>query len=522
MSPAGLLSLTLLLPAAPPGAGPKLQRGDELTYTGTVTEAVDRPGTRFRRAHALEVRVFVLDRRETWADAAVLTLLRRVDDTAVSGAVPVVTGVSSARPPAPPAARLDLVRVHEDGTVHLLAPPGPVPLRFAADTPARTLPAPPLDAFAPFEFGMFPPRPGAAGSWTAASTDPSRPAETWHAKGSDFINGEQCEHLLMVQQPADWETPRGGQTSWQRVDEVWVSTQDRTARRVHRVICQRDGIAPAPAVRVEVKYELRDRDRTGGRTYDRYRQEIEVAHAAAADLAPLLRDAARLGPEPFKVRLRNLDEYLAENDPGTPYRGAVLAVRRQLDAGRRGEAIPAAPPAPVVTPPAPPARPPEGKTPPAVGQPAPDFRAGGFRLGDARGKPVVLVFFMPGRETTDLSLAVADALQKRYGPQLTVVPLAVFGDPAAGVKDRNRLKLSVPVYDGAAAAPAYGVETFPRFVVIDGTGTVRWAFTGVGAETGFLAREQVDALLTRSPGTVSSSGTPYPAGTPIAPSGRRP
>jgi len=498
VSPSGLLSLALLAPAAP-ATGPKLQRGDELAYAGTVTEAVDRPGNRYRRAHDLEVRVFVLDRGDAWADAAVLTLLRRTDDPAVAGAVPGVTGAPPDRA-APPAARLDLVRVHEDGTVHVLAPPGPVPLRFAADTPARGVAALPLDAFAPFEFGMFPPRPRGDEAWDIASADPARPAETWHPRGFAFVNAERCAHLLMVQQTADWEKPVGGQTSWQRADAVWVSTQDDTARRVHRLIRRRDGIAPAPAVVVEVKYELKERARLRDRTYARYRQEIEAAYAAAADLDPLAKDAARLGPQPFAVRLAKLDAHLA-GEPGTPYREAVLAVRRRLDAARRGEVgRPAAPvTAPAVV----------SRADIVAGAAAPDFRAGAFRLADVRGKPAVLVFFMPGTETADLSLAVADALAKKYGDRLAVAPLAVYADAATGAKDRDRLKLSVPVYDGAAAGVRYGVASFPRFVLIDAGGTVRWAFAGVGAETGFMAREQIDALP--PPGPAAPVGTAYPA-----------
>src|SRR5438094_1351301 len=147
---AGLLSLALFAPSAPPGAALALQRGDELTYAGTVTERVDRPGNRYFRIHDLEVRVFVLEQKETWIDAAVLTLLRRAEDAPIAGAAPLVTGVKRDRSAAPPAVRLDLVRVHEDGTVHLLVPPGPAPVHLAADTPARALPVPPLDAFAPF------------------------------------------------------------------------------------------------------------------------------------------------------------------------------------------------------------------------------------------------------------------------------------------------------------------------------------------------------------------------------------
>ena len=45
-------------------------------------------------------------------DLAVLTLLRRADDGAVTGAVGPVVGSRPDHAPAPPAARLDLVRVH--------------------------------------------------------------------------------------------------------------------------------------------------------------------------------------------------------------------------------------------------------------------------------------------------------------------------------------------------------------------------------------------------------------------------
>src|SRR5207249_665212 len=176
---------------------------------------------------------------------------------------------------------------------------------------------------------------------------------------------------------------------------------------------------------------------------------------ASTDAAPLLRGAASVNPQLYRARLARLDAYLEESDPGTPYREAVLSVRRQLDAARRGDA------------PARQERGREGKlpghSPPLSLSLSPPLPA---------GQPAVLIFFMPGQETTDLSLVIADALQRRYGSRLAIVPLAMFADAALGVNDRDRLKLSVPVYDGAAAGVAYGVETFPRFVVIDGGGGI--------------------------------------------------
>src|SRR5262249_6327379 len=117
-------------------------------------------------------------------------------------------------------------------------------------------------------------------------------------------------------------------------------------------------------------------------------------------------------------------------------------------------------------------------------------------------------FFKPGGETTDLSLAIADALEKRYAGKVAVAPLVVFGEVAAAAKDRDRLKFTVPLYDGAAGATSYAVETDRRLGVIHAAGKGRGTFTGVGAETGFLLREQVDALATPP---ILPAGTAYPS-----------
>jgi len=499
------LSLVIVAPPAPAG----LQKGDEFTFVGTVSEGVERPADRFRRSHALELRVFVLDRQDTWADAAVFTRLTRTADV-VTSAVGTVTGTAP-EANATAAVRIDIVRVNADGTVHLLAPPGPTPLKLAADTPARTLPLIPLDAFAPFEFGIFPPRVprnAPAEPFTIGAAG-NRPAEVWQAKGFEFVTAERCQLLVMNQQHADWEKPVGGQTSWHRAEQVCVSTQDGTARKVWRVIRQRDGKATAPAAWVEVKYELKEQTRLSGRTFDRVRRECEVAYAALADVTLLAPDAVKLGPKTFETRLVKLNAHLEETDQSSPYREPMLAARRALDAARRGEVsalapLPATAPATVTKP-----------MWPEAGQAAPDFKAGTFRLSEQKGKPVVLVFFKPSGETADRALAIADALEKRYAGKATVVALAVFGEVAAGVKDRDRLKFTVAVHDGAAAVPVYGIDTAPRFALIDDTGKVRWSFAGVGAETGYLLKVQADQLVApASPapaaGTIPSRGPDLP------------
>jgi hypothetical protein len=460
--------------------------------------------------------VFVLDRQENSADVAVLTRLTRTDDV-VSGAVGIVTG-NSPEKSTPPSVRLDVVRVYADGSVHLLVPSGPPPFKFAADTPARALPPLPLDGFSASEFGVFPPRAprnNRGEPWNVTATG-NRPVETWQAKEFQFVNAERCQLLLMNQQSDDWAKPVGGQTSWHRADAVLVSTQDGTARKVHRVIRQREGRSEAPSAWVEVKYELKEQTQLSGRTFDHARVDCGVAYNALAEATQLRPDVAKLSAKTFETRLANLDFQLEKMDRTNPFREALLAARRAIDAARRGEAAPVSPN------PSPPAIPPQTRSLwPEAGQAAPDFKAGTFQLAAQRGKPVVLVFFRPGGETTDLSLAVADALDRRYAGKVVVTALCVFADSSAGVKDRDRLKFTIPVYDGSAAASSYGVETAPRFALIDTDGKVRWVFTGVGAETGFLLKEQVDRLVTPASQT-SVNGTTAPIGLPLPPIVSRP
>jgi hypothetical protein len=483
------LSLALLI-AAPGPTG--LQKGDEFTFTGSVTDNVERTTQRLHREYKLSLRFLVLERQENYVDAVQLTTLQRVED-AVGGFARPVTG-SAPDKNAPPSVRLDFVRVYSDGTAHHLLPVGS-PLRLSADTPARALPPIPLSSFAPnefAEFGLFPPaipRSANAGeSWTVAAVA-NRPDEVWTANKLDYINAEQCRLLGMVQHSPDWEKPVGGQTSWHRHDDVWMSTQDGTARKVQRTIIQRDGIASLPAAKIEVKYELKERQNLNGPTYKRSRRDVEVAHEALTDALNLIHSTAKLGPRLFEDKMVKLDGYLEESTPGSPYREAIVAARLILDAARKGNVAvpPTLPTAPAMV------RPVSTQW-PEPGQAAPILRFGHSQLSDQRGKPVVLIFMKPGSETTDLSLTIADALEKRYGGNAVVVPLATFGETSALVRDRDRLKLSVQVYDGKAAVSTYGVVTVPRFAVIDLEGKVKWTFTGVGSETGFLVKQQVDNM----------------------------
>jgi hypothetical protein len=310
----------------------------------------------------------------------------------------------------------------------------------------------------------------------------------------------------MNQHSPDWIKPAGG-TAWHHAEAVRVSTRDGTARSVHRVIRQRDGHADSPpAAWVEVIYELQEQTRLTGRSFDRARRDAEVAWCA------LVESTQRLGAKQFETRLDRLDFHIRESDPTSPYREALEAARRALEAARDGDPI-----RPILAPAsgAIPAR----REWPEPGRPAPDFRAGDFHLAALRGKPVVVVFLKPNGETTAPALAVADALAKRYTGSIVVVPLVVFGDVSEAERERDRMKLTVPLFAGGSAATVYGVETVPRFAVIDAAGKVHWTFAGVGAEIGFLAREELDRLIPpASPAAPRGiTASPGPIGVPLVP-----
>src|SRR5438067_866343 len=89
-----------LVLAAPPAAGngPKLEKGLEVLWTGTFTEATFRPGVRALRTYTVDTRLFVLDAGDYGAEAILFTRVFLKPDR------------KSTEPPAG-VVRLELVRI---------------------------------------------------------------------------------------------------------------------------------------------------------------------------------------------------------------------------------------------------------------------------------------------------------------------------------------------------------------------------------------------------------------------------
>ncbi len=218
------------------------------------------------------------------------------------------------------------------------------------------------------------------------------------------------------------------------------------------------------------------------------RQEITQALALHDSLTPMLKQPAQYGPH-LAALLKKID-YHVVNQPPTPYRAAILQVKRQAEAAQRGET----PVEPI----------PESKTAPAVatvGELAPDFVAtnltsgGSVQLRRLTGKPVVLVFFRPASPTTPAVLQYAQQLLSSYPQRVTVIGMAVSDKADQVRKQQSELGLSFPVLSAGGLCGSFGVETTPKMILLDSANIVRGGYLGWGHETPQEVRQELQRWL---------------------------
>ncbi len=199
-----------------------------------------------------------------------------------------------------------------------------------------------------------------------------------------------------------------------------------------------------------------------GRLYDDRQREITQARALADAAAPLLNTPAKYGPQ--LTALMNRIAYHLDHQPQTPYREAVLQVKRRVEAAQRGE-----------TPPAPAAADMPDAPPPVavVGAAAPDFLApdlvhrSTFHFRSVLGKPVLLVFYNPASTTAAAVLAYAQRMSDAHAQDLTVLTLSMSSDMEAARTQHGDLKLTVPLLDGNGLRVSYDVNGTPKLMLLD-------------------------------------------------------
>jgi peroxiredoxin len=186
----------------------------------------------------------------------------------------------------------------------------------------------------------------------------------------------------------------------------------------------------------------------------------------------------RFGPQ-LAALLTRINLHV-DHQPATPYRDAIVQLRKQVEAARRGES-----PAGMAD------DAPDNSSVAIVGQAAPDFVASdltnpgttSLRLRSWLGRPVLLVFYNPVSPTSEELLRFARDIHVRFNGSVNVIGLSVSDDAKDVRKQRAELDLGFPVVSGSGLRISYAVETTPKIVVIDAAGVVRGASLGWGHET---------------------------------------
>src|SRR5262249_11487100 len=214
-----------------------------------------------------------------------------------------------------------------------------------------------------------------------------------------------------------------------------------------------------------------------GSLFEDRRREILQAHAFHEAALPLLPSPGKYPAKTFDALLARISNHV-ENQPPTPYRDAILQVRRRVEAAKRGEPPPMLPTADDATPP----------TVATFGLRAPDFVATDLtthkseHLSQYFGKPILLVFYSPTSLTAEEVLRFAQRLSTAHR-DLVVLGCAVSDEADVVNKQRVELGLSFPLLAGKELRLTFGVDATPKLIVLDAAGVVRANYVGWGVET---------------------------------------
>ena len=468
-------------PSAPADAAPvvKLDKGLELTWRGSFSEAILRPNVRAFRAYEVETRAFVLDVTDKGADLALFTSIKLKPDVKTT-------------PEAPPIVRLELLRIDARGNPTLLPPDSLMQL------PERRKPSPlnamALEGLPTLNAALFVslPQGKLQSGQTWETAEEQRPALKFRLDGIESLRGARTWKTIAIQQTDDWDALKIERPAWRRGDSIWISAQHGWATRVERVIEKRDPQSGEIGFRSKLLLEQVGRMTYPGRLGEDRREEIAAALQFIAEYERAIADMSRNDTEPFERLLRQIEQHTAAHFTGDTlvYREPIMWIKRKAEAAKRGQIPPAA-------------LPPETET--ATGltlnRYAPDVTAidltnnESVRLSKLRGRPVVLLYYQPGSaKTAEPVLRFAQSLYTRHGSKAFILPLAIGASDAA-LKQRNDFKLTVHVLGGRDVYRTHAIESTPTFVLLDDTGIVKRVIAGWSDENAAVFRGELEKLL---------------------------
>jgi peroxiredoxin len=431
---------------------PRLSRGQELVYRGTLREQSTGRGVQFFKTWILEMRAFVLDTKTNGAvDVAFLTKLTPKPAAGDRSGANETTFV-----------RLDFAEVDAQGRLH---PPAATSASISLEGPST------------WEHGFFLEFPRAAltanQEWLAPEKD--RPARKYRVLGSENVANAPCVKVSGEQQSDDWDRPRAESTAWRRRDTVFITPRLGIAYKLLRDVERREPAHKESTYRLVTDYELDSSWKFDGNLLEDRKRELlqirtfqESLHALATQGKPQTKEA-------YESLLARMDSH-TERNPATPYREALTQLRSRAAelAQNPHQAQPV-----VVT----------KQERLIIGRAAPEFVVDDLKskksvsLRSLQGKTVVMVFYQPASDTSAVVLRhLQRVVDQKADAELSVVGFSMSDDLEAVERVEAMLNLTFPALAGGSLKQSYGVEATPRIVILDAEGVVRGAFTGWGPE----------------------------------------
>jgi peroxiredoxin len=451
---ATLTTFLLLFIASSPAAewqlAPHFASGQEFVYRGTVKEESLGRAVQFTKLYKLELRALVLEQKGQTSEVAFLTSIQPQQQ-------------ANAPEPPPATVRLEVTEADVQGRL------------LMRNRPPHVLP---IDGPNTWEFSFLHELPKGAitpkQTWTA--TDAGQPPKKYRVVGTEAIGSTTCLRIEMEQQSEHWQTGRGDQSSWLRMETIWLNTRLGIAERVLRKLHRRDPAHLQTTYVQSVEYELESTPRRyeGGLFEDRKR-EIQMTRQFHEQVMALLAEPRRPPAKTFEALVTKIDQAMQKHQ-ATPYRDALQRVRALTLAASKGHV------------------PPQledliPRTGLAIGRPAPEFLVDDLltrqnvTLRGYRGQNVLLIFVQPSSDIASEVLRHALTWREQFGEKdVALVCLSMSDDAEAVRKLAERRDWKGPMLSGRALRVSYGVDATPRMVLVDREGVVRAAQSGWGPE----------------------------------------
>ena len=454
---------------------PELPPGTEWLYRGQVTENYQSGQAEYSRAYRLETRALALGDRQGKRTVAILTQLREKENSrAINGQSPAAT------------TSLKLCGVDELGRLQ--------------DTSADVGIS--LAAHAMTESGMFlevPPGGITLGDlWE--TTESGMPVARWRATGRETVQGIPCLRIEGEQANAEWQLPRADRAAWRRVETIWLGLRNGVAARVERKLERREPARDATSETRVVRYELDSSIQYPASLLADRTRDIDQAWNLSRAAAPLLRGGGT--PEAYAALLKK-SETMMEAPSASPYRAALVQIRRSLESARRGELPPPDMKTVAWTPPSTPSTA-AGSL--AAGRPAPDFvtpfikgGTGSASLGTWKDRAMLMAFVQPGTPVAEQVLLACKEWKALAGDNLQVIVLAVKSDPRSLERLTRDTSFKTPVLDGSGLRISYAVESTPRLVLLDARHQCLGIYDGWGFETRLDCGQEIGRMIQAKP-----------------------